>query len=365
MMKVDHRPIDLIIKPTESCNFACTFCSSSYLVENKSDQLELKYIFDFLKKFPNTQTIIVNGGDPQMMPPKFYWDIIHHLEEYQYDANISLTTNLWKFWREWETNAKDKPWTELFSHPKMNVTTSFQYGEARRITKDRIFTEEDFIKISDLMLEKIGYRPSFISVIENDNLETSIENVRLAKKLGVDCKLNYANKSGSCGSPLPLSRIYRVYLDIIKEGLADYEWNTRQMVNRLERIDQTVCPLNRDCDSGIRVLQPDGKYYTCGAFGDDRQFEINYEQEVYGDHFFTPLADSAELHSLKNECYTCPMFQICNGCKKHISDLKETNLVESHCREMKKIAEEIEYYNLNFNIEIFNEIHEIERFIHS
>ena len=35
------------------------------------------------------------------------------------------------------------------------------------------------------------------------------------------------------------------------------------------------------------------------------------------------------------------MFSICNGCRKTIKDLKEADVVESHCVRMKKIAEEI------------------------
>lgn len=357
-MKKDQRAIDLIIKPTEACNFACSFCSSSFLVEKKTDRLSLEKVFDFLRRFPNTNTIIVNGGDPTMMPVEYYLAIIDFLEKNDLGADISITTNLWKFWKEWQSELDHRPWTDLFRNPRVNVTTSFQYGDGRRITVDKVFTEDMFIEISNLMLEKVGYRPSFISVIEEKDLPRAIENVRLAKSLGVDCKLNYANKSGSCGSPLPLSSIYSVYLDILREGLADYEWNTRQMLNRIHQSEQTMCPLNRACDSGIRVIQPDGRYYSCGAFGDDQEYEIDFNAEVYENKFFTPLKDSFELHSLKDECYGCKMFQICNGCKKHVSDLKSSQLVDIHCEQMKTIADDIEEASLGENYKILNDIHQ-------
>ena len=57
--------------------------------------------------------------------------------------------------------------------------------------------------------------------------------------------------------------------------------------------------------------------------------------------FFTPLQDNINLLSLIEECFSCPMFSICNGCRKTIKDLKEADVVESHCIRMKKIAEEI------------------------
>ena len=31
--------MDLIIKPTELCNFKCTFCSSTKISKNKKDEL--------------------------------------------------------------------------------------------------------------------------------------------------------------------------------------------------------------------------------------------------------------------------------------------------------------------------------------
>jgi radical SAM protein with 4Fe4S-binding SPASM domain len=350
--------MDLIIKPTEACNFACTFCSSSQLVEDKKYRLHLDQIYSFLERYPETNTIIVNGGDPTMMPVSYYWDLLDHMKSIGSRANISITTNLWKFWQEWQ-NDRPKKWTELFKHPRVSVTTSFNYGDGRRISKDRIFTEEDFIKISDLFVDKVGYRPHFISVIDEGNLHTAIDNVRLARYLDVDCKLNYANASGRQGKPLPLSKIYEIYVQIYNEGLADWEWNTRQMANRLKGAP-TTCPLHRRCDEGIRVLQPDGKYFSCGAFGDDLEYEIDFQEEVINKgKTQTPLQDDTTIDALKHECYSCPMFMICNGCRKHIVDLKRSDMVEQHCSKMKSIAKDIEKVNFNHddNFEVRNDTH--------
>ena len=51
-----------------------------------------------------------------------------------------------------------------------------------------------------------------------------------------------------------------------------------------------------------------------------------------------PLRNESSLHSLKQSCYTCPMFDICNGCRKTIKDLKDHSLVETHCKKMKTLA---------------------------
>jgi len=360
--------MELIIKPTELCNFKCTFCSSTKIAEHKKDVLKHEQIFTFLKRFPNTKTIIVNGGDPLMMDPEYYWTIIRWLDEHDYDTSISLTTNLWPFYK------KPEIWSDLFNNERVGVATSFQYGGGRLKGDYTEFTEKDFWKCSDAMLEYCGYRPDFISVIVPENEKDAIKNVELAKRMsediipegilhnfarnnktGVECKLNYAMSSGDQDKPYLLSKIYKIYVEIWKRGLMPWEFNTKQMVQRL-RGNGTTCPQNRNCDAGIRALNPSGDYYSCGAFGDDKDKPIDFEREMKGE-FFTPLREDLNITSMKNACWTCPMFQICNGCRKTIKDFKKHNVVEEHCKLMKTIAPDILKAN-KLNIEVTPYINE-------
>jgi radical SAM protein with 4Fe4S-binding SPASM domain len=336
--------MELIIKPTERCNFKCTFCSSTHITDDKSAELDLEYVFQFLQRFPETNSIIVNGGDPLMMPPKYYWDIIEYLDRHNLPANISFTTNLWPFYKN------PNKWKDLFNHPRMGVCTSFQYGGGRLKGDLTEFSKEDFCNCSNTMLEHCGYRPDFITVITEENEHLAIKNVELAKEMGVECKLNYAFSSGPPvkfksitmgqeGRPYMLAKIYSIYVQIWEQGLAPWEFNTKQMMKRLKGAN-TTCPQTRDCDAGIRTLQPSGDYYSCGAFGDDRQYSIDFKKEMTGNKIF-PIRNQTELQSLKQSCYTCPMFQICNGCRKTIKDLKDHNMVEAHCQQMKLLAPKI------------------------
>jgi len=335
--------MELIIKPTEACNFKCTFCSSTNITDEKAKVLDLESIYAFLKRFPNTHSIIVNGGDPLMVKPWYYWEIIKYCDDNNLPTNLSFTTNLWAFYK------KPEMWVDLFRHDRVGVTTSFNYGNTRRITDDEVFTEDIFWKVSDKVLEYIGYRPDFISVITDENEDTAIDNVRLAQAMSVECKLNYAMASGIQSAPYQLSKIYRTYTEIYELGLWPWEYNTKQMMQRLDG-KASSCPQLRSCDEGIRCLQPSGDYYSCGAFGDDREYPINFQQEVIEGKFFTPLQSAPELLSLKEECHTCPMFKICNGCRKTITDMKRHNVVEEHCTLMKTIAKKI----ININDESAN-----------
>jgi radical SAM protein with 4Fe4S-binding SPASM domain len=326
--------MELIIKPTELCNFKCSFCSSTKLVEDKASTLDLQHVFDFLKRFPNTNTIIVNGGDPLMMKPEYYFEILKYIEEHKLPTTLGFTTNLWAFYK------KPEMWTPLFKHPRVGVTTSFQYGFGRKINENRVYTEKDFWNVSDLFLKEIGYRPGFIAVISEENEKHAIKHVELAKKMDVQCKLNYAMASGEQDKPYRLSKIYETYIEVYEKDLWQWEFNTKQMMTRLNNI-ANVCPQARDCDDHIRALNPEGDYYSCGAMGDDKEYPINFVKEVKEGGFITPLQNAPELYSLKDECIGCPMFAICNGCKKTIKDHKEHGLAETHCRKMKTLAQDI------------------------
>lgn len=336
--------MDLIIKPTEACNFKCTFCSSTYISEDKGS-LELERVFEFLRRFPNTQTIIVNGGDPLMMKPSYYRRLLDFVEVNCPNLIVSMTTNLWAFYK------KPVLWKDIFLHPNVRVITSFNYGETRLIDYGRPLTEEIFWDISNLFLAEIGYRPDFISVITDENESSALQNVMLAKDMDVVCKLNYAVASGAQSKQYLLAKIYQKYLEVYNAGLMKWEFNTQQMVNRL-RLGNTVCPQHKRCDEGIRVIQPDGDYYSCGAFGDDRDKPISFVDEVLmGGQIQTPLQKDPELLSMKQECLSCEMFNICNGCKKTIKDMKQEGRVEEHCSIMKTIAPDIIKLN---NREIIN-----------
>jgi radical SAM protein with 4Fe4S-binding SPASM domain len=144
---------------------------------------------------------------------------------------------------------------------------------------------------------------------------------------------------GQQGQPYLLADMYKIYVEIWKRDLTQWEYNTKQMVKRLVG-HATTCPQNRNCDANIRTLQPSGDYYSCGAFGDDKLYQIDFEKEMSGEKIF-PLRFEPEIQSLKSSCFTCPMFQICNGCKKTIKDLKDHDLVEEHCSKMKLLATDI------------------------
>lgn len=269
-----------------------------------------------------------------MVAPKYYFEILDYIEERGLKTTLSFTTNLWDFY------LNPEKWTPLFKAPNVGVATSFNYGDTRRITKTRVYTEDIFWKVSDLFLDRVGYRPDFISVINDENESSALENVELAKKMDVECKLNYAVGSGRQSNPYILSKMYKIYLKIIDAGLAQWEFNTKEIIKKMRK-GHTVCPRSRDCDQHIRCLQPDGDYYSCGAFGDDKEYSIDFAREMEGGPSQTPLSNDLDLISMKADCMGCSLFELCNGCRKTVYDMKEHGLVEEHCSLMKTMEKRL------------------------
>jgi radical SAM protein with 4Fe4S-binding SPASM domain len=335
----EKRKMSLVIKPTEACNFSCDFCSSSYLVDNKKVKLELDKIYEFLKRFPKTEVIFVVGGDPLMMPPSYYDSLIDHIEKNNYPTKIAITTNLW----DWYKNPQK--WEKFLKHPLVEVGTSFQYGEGRKINKNKIFTEEIFRDVYFKFKKDIPEKHlSFLAVIDESNEHLALKHVYLAKELKTQCRLVWANNSGRQGNVYPMAKLYKIMLEIWRLGLAEYEQTAISISDKLNGFEVS-CPVSRNCDSWMRSLNADGRYFSCGPMNDDldKTNEIDFESEVVrGEKYYLPIQSVNEYQYLKEECLGCKMFQACNACRKHVKDLKRLDKVEEQCFTMKSIMCELE-----------------------
>lgn len=326
--------MDLIIKPTMSCNFKCTFCSSSNISIESSKQLDNTLLYDFINQ-NDIQTIVVNGGDPLMMSPKYYWDLINHIELNHLSTNISLTTNLWDFYKN------PNKWMELFKHPKIGVCTSFQYGNERRLGSGEVFTESMFKEIFFMFKELIGYEIMFIAVINDSNENTTIETVELARSLNTECKMNPVVKSGRSGYYYPFYKIMQKYIEIIEHGLSPWEFNSKE-IKKLIHNQPACCPYGRTCYKNIRAISPEGLIHSCGSINDDHYVNLKLNKPTYELSSYNERKFASDYNYIKKECFGCDMFDFCNSCYKRIMDIKENpNEINTHCLEMKKLEKKL------------------------
>ena len=312
--------MQLMVKPTLECQFRCDFCSAANYQHDKQQADNLSALLSEIKK-TKVNDIIVTGGDPLCVSPQFYEKLL----EINDNITLSLTTNLWDFY------INPKKWIKLFKNPRVGITTSFQYGDQRKKPNGQPYQESDFYAVEMLFKQHIGYCPSFISVISDENEKYALDHVLLAKQLNTTCKLNAQYPLGKSKTLYPRHKLLNIYLKIIESGLCQYEENvnSRQLGN---------CPFNtcNKCASHNRALCiKDGiaEYSFC----EDLLYQNLLSTTDYS-QLNENLYNSAKF--MHQKCLTCIACQLCNGCLLHNMLLLkyEVNNEEGYCQKMCSIV---------------------------
>lgn len=286
--------MELIIKPTSQCNFACTFCSAGKLKIKKSkrvpDQI-IKVIHTL-----NPSTIIFTGGDPLCVPIEYY----NHVLELT-DVPISLTSNLKSFYNN------PQYWAPLLKNDRVGVATSFQYGNQRLWNHNTVYTETRFLDVVSRFESVVGYVPKFIAVIGNDNANKAIDHIFLAKSLGTKCKLNPVRAIGNSKITYPLYKMFDIWFDIKDRGLWDYVDQDPQF--------QGGCGFNSKhmCESCIRAC-----WIDCHD-----KLHYGYCEELLSNGYSIPYEPICPIPTpqklgieqvISAKCYYCELYNLCNGC---------------------------------------------------
>jgi MoaA/NifB/PqqE/SkfB family radical SAM enzyme len=318
--------MNLIIKPTGRCNFACKFCSANGLqIQHPENNKVPDQIKEFILKL-KPKVIIITGGEPLTVAPEYYYDM-HHLVP---DATISATTNLKDFYYNPEK------WAPLFKEKWFGVGTSFNYGDSRMWDVNTVYTEEMFRSVMDKWIQYVSDNvPGFIAVIDESNEDRILDHVYLAKEYNTQAKINNAIGVGRQGKTYPRYKIFQAYLDIIDKGLDQWEYycSTRQSME---------CPRNIQhfCNTSIRCC-----YIGC----DDKLHVGICDEQVSMGHELpedlqVPKSIYPEYNILKPEecitdkCMYCELYSLCNGCNTNRQEAKKD---PNYCGEMKKLEKRI------------------------
>lgn len=306
--------MDLIIRVTGKCNFDCTFCSAG----NLNIGHPANGVPDQIKDVINTihpSEIVISGGEPLLVGPDYYWELLDIGK-----CRVSITSNLKDFYFNPDI------WVKLFQHPMIGLTTSFNYGDARRWDPNTVYDEEKFIEVYKLFEEKVGKSIPFIAVIDENNEDTVIKTVQLAKRLGTSVRINNALKQGRCGKTYPRYKLFKKYIEIVEAGLSDYEVYCKNK-------GVSACPLNMQmlCKSSIRTcyVDKDNKLHYYGCSDSYDEIPLNY----YDDINLKPHPCYPGINECVNsKCMSCELYSLCNSC-----DTQKNEYPPEHCDEMQKL----------------------------
>lgn len=311
--------MELILKPTAKCNFACTFCSAKNL-----DIWHMTYIPDNFKIFlktHNPSSIIITGGDPLTLDPKIYFELLE-LGTWK----ISFTTNLKDF------DMFPAKWIELFKNPRIGVCTSFQYGSNRLYDQSTIYSEQMFIDIMNKFNLAIGYTPGFIAVIDDTNEKYALKHLELARSLNTKCKINRMMPLGQAYIQYPLYKLINIYLEAYDKKLNDYLDIQTALFN-----GGCGFNINGMCQSTIRSMMFDENKNIIYAKCEDDLILKDFIDIEQNSLTFDRESINISEH-INSKCMFCELFYLCHGCKHN---RRLNKLIENHCQEMLKLKNRI------------------------
>lgn len=320
--------MDIIINPTNTCNFSCEFCSASDMPKGKLTAEDTIKLLEPYKE--DLGEIIINGGDPLMMDPDYYFSLLEWIEYVNEYSWISLTTNLLDFYKN-----PDK-WKELFRNKRIGIMTSFQYGDKRRYktsTGTQVFDEDLFLKIQRKFYREIGYNPAFIYVVDKDNCALAPKACELAQKLNTKVRLNKSTISGRSKEYFPLYCMYEVYITILMLGFARYEMNM-EIFYDFFKFNRFSCNLSPNCCSSITAINPDKSITTCSfTAGDiDKLGREEYDIKI---NYMNRYRLQDKYSYLKSECLQCDNFFMCNRCHIMTKEVQDNHDEQRYCDMMK------------------------------
>ena len=308
----------------------CQFCSASNLDTHDMSKDDVCRVIDSLNEKFAVKSISLEGGEPTSIGIKAFTEIVEEVSKRYPDiGSIGMTTNLWNFYKRPEV------WTEIFRHPLLDICTSFQYGNKRRFSETKILDEQTFRRMYDLFKTQVGKPLPFISVIDEDNEDSVLKTVLLAKELNTSCKINPTLPQGRSTVYYPIHKMIEKWADIICSGLGQYEDNCRYLIDAVKGNTTSLsCPFNHNCTT-LYACDNLGRLTTCSIYRDYHSTVKFYDKKI-----MNPKKDPF-MSVLKPECYTCDKFDICNGCRVHIGATKTYSDVETHCESVKQSYDRI------------------------
>ena len=311
--------MELIIKATHVCNFACTFCSAGKLQLQKARRVPEKIVQ--LLETLKPDAVIITGGDPLCVDRQYY----EHLLSLG-DWPVSMTTNLKAYYLNREY------WKPILGNPRVGVATSFQYGNERLWDENTVYDEHMFRDVMSVFKKDFGYIPPFIAVITPNNIDRAIDHVYLAKELGTKVKLNPVDPVGRSTVATPLYKMIDIWDQVYKLGLQEFvtwdpqftnggcNWNTTHMCRSCIRacwVDQNQQLRYSFCETMLEGV----------AGSEPCEIPIDKTRPI-------PIPIVPQFDQMINhECVGCELCDLCNGCYVNRIVAK---CIPDHCEQMKK-----------------------------
>jgi MoaA/NifB/PqqE/SkfB family radical SAM enzyme len=319
----------VILKPTGLCNAACTFCYATDFVKKAKST---DYFSDEYKKYierNNVKNIILTGGEVTLLR-NFLTEICEYCTTK--NISISLVSNMIDIIKDFSY------WEGFFKkYDKLHLTASYQIDLARRNKNNQNISQSEFLSFVKWYRTEIKKRLLVISVVNDDNENSALDNVLLAKEHDYVVSLERQIKIGRASSEYLYPKYYRLLSKIIDLGLWEYEKHTASLVEK-GLYHQKYC--NFFCKVPVPVIYTNNNnelVETCC----DQISTTSYSLEDY-----------MKTSALQKECLLCKYYNMCQGChitRKSLQQCIENKKItlDDYCEDVKSSLKDLENKLLN------------------
>lgn len=284
---------NVVIKVTRDCNLRCKYCYVADKDKYKNEVMPFevfkklidKIVEDKVRSGNNNFSIVFHGGEPTLIG----YDNLNLFLSYAYDMfksnNLNVTIGI-----QTNTTLLTDNMLQLFKDFDVNIGISFD--GVNNSNKNRTSINTDYYVNLIKKLDNLGIQYGNITVVNPQNIDYCLKNLKYFRKINLPVKFNYAEdvfNIGGCevnGTEFfekvakPFIDDYinnnsheKDFLDSNLNEIFHSYFETKLLgktLNRKNRNKRSICNA-KFCGGGCYVLEvsPDGTINSCGRYDKD------------------------------------------------------------------------------------------------
>lgn len=342
------KQINTLIKTTHNCNLRCKYCfHEKYGYTGKLiDITNLKKYIDLLCKNYNHINIVWHGGEPLMAPIELYEEIYDYCDKKDSTFNFSIQTN---------GTLLDEEKIEFFKNNNTGIGLSFD-----GLNNEKMRSNTGKILNNIQLLQKKGYTPGAIMVVNQENVFQLIEEYEYFKSINLGLKLNPMFIEGAAKDKKELylnpEDYVNNFIDLFKYWSKDKDGNINvsnceELVNLVINEKSHICT-HSSCLTQWLCLDVDSNIYPCDRLCHPKYLlgnveNINDIDKVFETQKFLNLLENS-INKREKCIKKCEYYNNCySGCNANLLLEKENfDYNGVSCYIQKNILKELKKYIL-------------------
>lgn len=319
--------MQIIVKLTTACNFACSYCSEGNQPIRELDPRLFYKLVDGLPRLlehccEKNVEFLWHGGEPLLYGCEKLSQLMDYAQNklIGYNIRFLMQTNGYLLDEEWLSCLQEygiAPGISFDGLPEM-------HDEHRR-TKDGKPTAVKVLNNLH-MLREAGFQISTLMVLDTSEHVDSQALLAFIKKHGLHPKIHPVIPCGRAAGEKDTKKIYANYVQMLKEIYEqcvkkgddlDIEPLDSLLTAILTNGTLSECSFNGSCGKKFLCLYPDGEVGFCGRDNASRCLAYGNIQE----HEILQLYESPNAQAIRsrntylrdNECHDCQYWSLCQG----------------------------------------------------